>query len=153
MGCARHSTNKMARVHIPVDVERRVRLAAGNRCGFCQSPQYLVMGRLEIEHLIPLAHGGTSDESNLWLACSICNGHKGEKIAAIDPETKQVVRFFNPRLDEWQTHFGWSDDGLRIIGKTPIGRATVVALHLSDDPIALLVRSLWVEAGWHPPID
>lgn len=143
----------MARVYIPADVERRVRQAARNRCGFCLSPQHLVMGLLEIEHLIPLAQGGTSDESNLWLACSICNGHKSEKIAALDPDTTEVVRLFNPRIDDWHTHFRWSDDGMTIIGKTPIGRATVIALHLDSDPIALAVRSIWVEVGWFPPED
>ena len=35
-------------------------------------------------------------------------------------------------------------DGTRIIGTTETGRATVIALHLDDDPDALLVRSYWV---------
>lgn len=38
---------------IPADVERRVRAAARNRCGYCLSPQHLVMARLEIEHIYP----------------------------------------------------------------------------------------------------
>jgi hypothetical protein len=38
-------------------------------------------------------------------------------------------------------HFRWSADGLRIIGLTPVGRATVVTLRLSDDPADLTVRS------------
>ena len=42
---------------------------------------------------------------------------------------------------------------LRIVGKTPTGHATVVALHLSSDADALEVRSYWVLAGWHPPQD
>jgi hypothetical protein len=37
------------------------------------------------------------------------------------------------------------------VGKTPTGRATVKALHLSDDADVLEVRSYWVLAGWHPP--
>ena len=49
--------------------------------------------------------------------------------------------------------FAWSDDGLLIEGLTLIGRATVVALHLSDDPDVITVRSYWVLAGWHPPTD
>jgi hypothetical protein len=32
-----------------------------------------------------------------------------------------------------------SEDGLRIVGLTPVGRATVEALHLSNDPDALEV--------------
>jgi 5-methylcytosine-specific restriction endonuclease McrA len=49
-------------------VRARVRAAAGDRCGYCRSPQHLVLGSLEIEHTIPTAHGGTDDEENLWLA-------------------------------------------------------------------------------------
>lgn len=136
---------------IPLEVERRIREAAGNRCGYCLSPQRLVMARLEIEHIIPLARGGSDEESNLWLACPICNGHKSDKVEAADPVTGQVVLLFNPRTQSWFDHFEWATDGIRILGKTPVGRATVVALRLSDDPDALEVRSYWVQAGWHPP--
>ncbi len=109
------------------------------------------MARLKIEPIVPLSKGGSSDEINLWLACPICNGHKSDKISGIDPLTHEDAQLFNPREQSWFENFRWSEDGLRIIGLTPIGRATVNALHLSDDPDALLVRSYWVLAGWHPP--
>jgi hypothetical protein len=128
-----------------------VREAARYRCGYCLSPQHLVMARLEVEHSIPVARGGTDDETNLWLACPICNGHKSDKIQAADPETGVISPLFNPRMQRWSEHFAWGDGGLRIIGTTPLGRATVAALHLSDDSDALEVRSYWVLAGWHPP--
>lgn len=143
----------MARNDIPAGVERRVREAARHRCGYCRSPQQLVMARLEIEHIVPLAKGGTDDETNLWLACPICNGHKSDKIDAVDPETGQRGALFNPRTQVWAEHFAWTDDGLRILGKTPVGRATVIALRLRDDPDAITVRSYWVLAGWHPPAE
>jgi hypothetical protein len=111
------------------------------------------MARLEIEHIVPLAKGGKSDEANLWLACPLCNAHKGAKVDAIDPTTGGRVPLFNPRTQMWHEHFTWIDGGLRIAGQTPIGRATVVALQLSDDLDALTVRSYWILAGWHPPID
>lgn len=109
--------------YIPVEVERRVRATARNRCGYCLSPQYLVMARLEIEHIVPLSKGGSNDESNLWLACPICNRHKSDKTTAIDPETGKTVTLFNPRIQIWFEHFQWTDDGIRIVGKTPTGRA------------------------------
>jgi hypothetical protein len=95
--------------------------------------------------------GGSNDETNLWLSCPLCNNHKSDKIDAPDPETGENQHLFNTRTQKWADHFCWSDDGIRIIGLTPTGRATVIALHLSDDPDALEVRSYWVLAGWHPP--
>lgn len=109
------------------------------------------MARLEIEHILPLAKGGSDDEFNLWLACPLCNGHKSDKVETIDPETGVVVQLFNPRTQAWREHFAWAADGVHISGRTPIGRATVVALHLSDDADALTVRSYWALAGWRPP--
>ncbi len=141
----------MTRPYISAEVERRVRATAQNRCGYYRSPQHLVMARLEVEHIIPLAQGGSSDESNLWLACPLCNRYKGDKTTATDPETGETVPLFNPRTQKWAEHFQWIENGLRVIGLTPIGRATVAALHLSDDPDALEVRSYWILAGWHPP--
>jgi hypothetical protein len=61
-----------------------------------------------------------------------------------------LVPLFNPRRQSWSEHFVWSDDGTRILGKTPIGRATIVALQLNN-LISVVVRRHWVAAGWHPP--
>lgn len=143
----------MARFYIPVEIERRVRKDAQNRCGYCLSPQRLVMARLEIEHIIPIAKGGSNEESNLWLSCPICNRYKSDKTTGVDPETGETVKLFNPRTQVWSEHFYWTEDGIQIVGKTPTGRATVKALHLSDDADTLEVRSYWVLAGWHPPKD
>jgi hypothetical protein len=109
------------------------------------------MAPLEIEHIIPLAHGGTDVETNLWLACPLCNSYKSDKVSGIDPETGLPHPLFNPRTQRWAEHFRWSEDGIRVIGLTPTGRATVITLHLSDNPYALAVRANWVLAGWHPP--
>ncbi|MFZ1708665.1 MAG: HNH endonuclease signature motif containing protein [Anaerolineae bacterium] len=87
----------MNRPRIPAAVERSVRIVARNRCGYCLSPQHLVMARLEVEHIIPLAKGGVNTESNLWLACPLCNRAKGEKTHTMDPETGLTVSLFNPR--------------------------------------------------------
>jgi hypothetical protein len=137
-------------VTVPESVKRRVRVAAGDRCGYCLSAQRYVLGPLEIEHLLPLAAGGTDDEGNLWLACRLCNGFKGTQTVAIDPVTRRRVPLFNPRRQRWRRHFRWGADGTRIIGRTACGRATVVALQLNN-LIAVTVRRSWVSAGWHPP--
>src|SRR5262245_11465598 len=121
----------MPREYLSTELSRRVREAAKHRCGYCRRPQHLVFGPLEIEHIIPKAADGSNEETNLWLSCSICNRHKSNRVMAVDSTTGAEVPLFNPRLQHWPDHFRWSDDGLRIIGLTPIGRATVDALHLA----------------------
>jgi hypothetical protein len=135
---------------IPDDVRARVRAQAGDRCGYCRSPQRLVLGRLEIEHIIPKAKGGPDDEDNLWLACRLCNNFKGTQTDSMDPETGQRVALFDPRRQRWPENFTWSSDGTGVLGLTPCGRATIVALQLNN-VIAVMVRREWVAAGWHPP--
>jgi hypothetical protein len=137
-------------VSISKRLRERIRRQADDRCGYCLSPQKLVLGQLEIEHLIPRALGGKDEEDNVWLACRMCNGYKGKQIKAIDPQTEQPAALFNPRKQKWSDHFMWSEDGSMIIGLTPTGRATVDALQLNN-PIAIIVRLEWVSAGWHPP--
>jgi hypothetical protein len=105
---------------------------------------------MHIEHIIPIAAGGQSVEENLWLACPLCNGYKGIQTHAHDPETGQVVALFNPRRQAWNEHFRWKDDGVEILGLTPCGRATVIALKLNNESVTR-ARRRWVLAGWHPP--
>ena len=140
----------MSITKISPSIRRRVVQAAKNRCGYCLSSQHYVMGKLEIEHIIPHTKGGSDDESNLWLSCSLCNRHKASQVQAVDPQSGKSVRLFNPHTDRWSEHFHWSADGAEIIGLTPIGRATVDALKLNNE-LAVEVRRNWVLAGWHPP--
>jgi hypothetical protein len=107
---------------------------------------------MEVDHLIPEADGGPTEEANLWLACSLCNDHKNARSVAVDPETRQLVRLFDPRLQVWTEHFRWTEEGDRIVGLTPSGRATVAALNLNR-PSLVRARQLWVSVGWHPPKD
>ena len=107
---------------------------------------------MEIDHLLPEASGGRTEENNLWLACSLCNDHKADRIAALDPATGERVRLFDPRHQVWAEHFRWTDAGDRIIGLTPTGRTTVAALRLNR-PTLVKARQLWTVAGWHPPKD
>lgn len=140
----------MSTAGLNISLRERVRDTAQHRCGYCQSSQKYVMGKLEIEHIVPQVHGGSEEESNLWLSCSLCNRYKGAQIAAKDPQTNTVSQLFNPRTQNWNEHFQWRPDGTHIIGITAVGRATVAALNLNND-IAVEVRRNWVMAGWHPP--
>jgi 5-methylcytosine-specific restriction endonuclease McrA len=138
---------------ISKELRERVRRDAKNRCGYCLCPQRLIMARLTVDHIHPVAKDGTDDEANLWLACPICNGHKADKVDEIDPETGNRVKLFNPRTQNWFEHFTWSEDGIKVVGLTPTGRVTVIALHLDSDVDALATREAWVSVRWHPPTE
>ena len=135
---------------IPEAVRERVRQRAGHRCEYCLSPQALIMGRLQVDHVLPRAKGGSNAEDNLCLACELCNQYKWTKTEAVDPQSGATVPLFNPRQQAWHEHFGWSENSVEVLGKSDCGRATIVALRLNN-PLAKAVRRNWVKAGWHPP--
>jgi hypothetical protein len=132
------------------DLKNRIRQTSQNRCGYCLTPQQIISMPFEIEHIQPIAEGGTDDEENLWLACRNCNGFKHAKTKAVDPITQTEVFLYNPRTQNWFEHFEFSNDKTEIIGKTPCGRATVIALRLNFEQ-AVNARKLWVNVGWYPP--
>ncbi|MCK6621902.1 MAG: HNH endonuclease [Calditrichaceae bacterium] len=140
----------MSQRHIPASLRRKVAEQAEYRCGYCQTAQAYSGVQLHVEHIIPLAAGGRTIESNLWLACALCNSYKGARTHGIDPTTSQSIPLYNPRVQNWFDHFTWSADGLSIIGTTPCGRATVATLQLNNEYI-LIARKNWVRVGWHPP--
>jgi hypothetical protein len=107
---------------------------------------------MEIDHLIPEAQGGRTVEENLWLSCSACNAFKGDRARGIDPLSGETVALFNPRRQLWREHFAWMQSGDLVVGRTPIGRATVAALKLNR-PLLVHARQLWVRIGVHPPRD
>jgi len=121
-----------------------VRRRAADRCEYCDLSQEFSELRFHIEHIIARQHGGSDDTKNRCLACADCNLLKGPNLTAIDPRTRKVVRLFHARRDKWAGHFGY--DGGRIIGKTPIGRATVSLLKMNDAQ-RLRVRELLLRLG------
>lgn len=124
---------------------------ARERCEYCQTQQIIVVA-MEIDHIIPESAGGETNLDNLCLTCVGCNGFKLDFQIGIDPDTKKESSLFNPRTQNWHEHFKWNDDGLKIIGLTATGRATVVRLRMNRDAV-VNSRRRWVEAGWHPPSD
>ena len=140
----------MSKSSIPTWLRARVAAQAGGRCGYCLTAEAITGAPLVIDHLIPEALGGPTDEANLWLACSQCNLHKGDRLTARDPLSEEWVRLFDPRRQAWSDHFRWSPANDEILGLTPVGRATVQALHLNR-PLLVQARRGWVRVGWHPP--
>ena len=94
---------------IPKPLREKVAEEAGRRCGYCLTAESIVGAPMEIDHIIPQSLGGLTEEENLWLACSLCNDHKGDRIAALDPVTDEIVRLFDPRRQNWNEHFALID--------------------------------------------
>lgn len=92
--------------------------------------QALQGATFHVEHITPRSAGGPDAADNLALACPGCNLAKSDRVAAVDPVTDQDVPLFNPRIDRWADHFAW-DEGRRVIGRTPTGRATAAAFGLN----------------------
>jgi hypothetical protein len=110
---------------------RLVRQRACDRCEYCRTHQSLQVATFHIEHIVPIAAGGTSSLENVALACPTCNLHKSNRLSAADPESGSVVRLFHPRLDIWSDHFEWLD--YAIAGKTAVGRATALAFDMNSE--------------------
>jgi 5-methylcytosine-specific restriction endonuclease McrA len=138
--------------YVAKNLRKRIAVQARHRCGYCLTAEKIVGARMEVDHIIPRALGGLTEENNLWLACAPCNEYKGVRMVAFDTQTDELVPLFNPRRQNWSEHFAWTPEGDRVVGLTPIGRASVVALNLNR-PTLVHARQIWVAAGWHPPKD
>ena len=125
-------------------------LRANFLCEYCKTPRRYSPSPFDDEHIMPRSLGGASDLDNLALACNGCNGHKANKITGEDPVSSSQAPLFHPRKDIWNEHFAWEPSGLRIVGISPTGRATVDTLHLNR-PDLLNLRLLLVKNGEHPP--
>lgn len=121
-------------------------------CEYCRSQEAYATERFSIEHIHPQALGGLTVEENLALACQGCNGHKSAATKAADPQTSEMTTLFHPRQQIWEEHFAWSEDGLRISGLTPTGRATIVRLQMNRPSLVNLRRAL-LAIKVHPPRD
>ena len=119
-------------------------------CEYCKSQMHYSGQSFEIDHINPASRGGETSLENLALACGGCNRYKSNKVQGVDPTTGETVALFNPRAQQWETHFGWVEDYTQMLGLTPTGRATIGTLKLNR--IGLLnMRRVLCMAGKHPP--
>jgi hypothetical protein len=124
---------------------------ANSHCEYCLLPSDYSSQPFVCEHIIPLIKDGTNEYDNLALSCGGCNGHKYDKIEAIDPLTNILTPLYNPRTMQWQEHFKWSSDYFYMLPITDIGRATIETLKLNRKGV-VNVRQLLILVHKHPPI-
>ena len=133
--------------YIPDKLKEETRFRANNRCEYCRLSQAGQEATFHVDHVIPLSENGETAVENLALACVSCSLFKSAKLSSPDPMTDQLVRLFNPRQDRWNEHFSW--DGVIVLGKTAIGRATIEALKMNR-PLILAIRREESLLGRHP---
>jgi hypothetical protein len=140
----------MPKIRISKSMRQAVTDRAKGCCEYCVGQQDYSMDTFSIEHTWPRSKGGTNAFDNLALSCQGCNSCKHTYTEAIDPETNQTAPLYNPRQDQWQQHFTWSEDYTLILGLTPTGRATVELLQLNRLGNQNLRQVLYL-TGYHPP--
>jgi len=133
---------------IPAHLRHQVVERARNRCEYCGLVQEGQEATFHVDHVVPLYASGQTLLNNLALSCVSCSLRKGARQSAADPRTGKYVRIFNPRRDSWRLHFRW--DGVRAVGVSPVGRATVDALKFNR-LVALAIRRQEARLGRHPP--
>src|SRR5262249_29762647 len=130
------------------EIARQVEARAEQRCEYCRMHQTLQGATFHIEHVVPHSQGGPSDLTNLAWACPSCNLRKSDRTEVTDPDTGARVPLVNPRTDQWSVHFLFQD--YLVVGQTPVGRATVVALDLNH-PRRVLIRQAEETFELFPP--
>ena len=133
---------------ILASLRRLVIERSDNCCEYCGLSQTGQEATFHIDHVLPIKAGGTTVAENLALACVSCSLRKGARQHAIDTQTQEEVSLFNPRLDRWDDHFRW--EGVRVLGLTSTGRATIEALQMNR-PLVLEIRREAAVWGRHPP--
>jgi hypothetical protein len=140
----------MAEERVTDSVRALVTERARGCCEYCRCQAAYSAQPFSVEHVMPRKRGGGSSEGNLALSCQGCNNHKYTKTQAPDPIGGELAPLFNPRAQRWRDHFTWSHDASVVIGLTPTGRATVVALQINRYPVVNMRRVLYAH-GVHPP--
>ena len=104
---------------------------------------------LEVEHILPIAYGGEDDAANWALACRSCNLYKATHTSGHDPVSEREVHLFHPREDRWEDQCIVAPESGELVGRTPIGRVTVMRLGLNR-AVQVAARRQWMRLGLFP---
>ena len=138
----------MSEAYIPQVYRDLVKERAAGSCEYCKVPDGNDWLSFHIDHIIPRKHGGPTVLDNLAYACSSCNQHKGYSSAAYRPNSREFVRLFNPRQDDWGKVFTVDESGL-LSSDADFGQATISVLRLNDT-FQVQARLLVLELGLYP---
>lgn len=109
-----------------MNAERKEKLLirAEYKCEYCKKDIQDLSH--QIDHILPQSISRDDSEFNLAISCERCNKNKSNFTEWIDQYTGRSVNLFNPRLENWDSHFRKTNN--EIVGITEIGRATASLL-------------------------
>ena len=116
-------------------------------CEYCLISQEDSFFTFEVDHIISLKHGGSSNPENLAYSCLFCNRSKGSDIGSVLLPQMAFLRLYNPRLDDWSAHFQLV--GPNINPLTQIGEVSVKILELNHVN-RLIERQILIDIGRYP---
>jgi hypothetical protein len=133
--------------YVSPEVRRLVADRAGRLCEYCLFGEDDTFFGCEVDHIISLKHGGSSEPDNLAYACAFCNRQKGSDVGSISRRSGEFSRLYHPRTDRWADHFRL--DGDLIAPLTIVGEVTARILQFNISE-RLLERQLLRAAGRYP---
>src|SRR6266511_979320 len=89
---------------ISAELRQTIADRANVLCEYCLIAEAETFYGCEVDHIISLKHGGSSEPDNLAYACALCNRAKGSDVGSISTVGK-FTRFFNPRSDRTEKLF------------------------------------------------
>jgi len=131
--------------YISENLRTEVELRANGICEYCRIAIEDTYFGGEIDHIISLKHRGQTEVENLALACQPCNCNKGSDLGSISETSKTLIRFFNPRIDNWNEHFRVNPDA-EIKPLTEIGEVTAFIFGFNE-PERIAERKGLIEIG------
>ncbi len=133
---------------VPASLRKATAQRAVNRCEFWRLPAGDSYYGIHVDHVISLKHGGETILNNLAYCCPDCNRNKGSDLGTFLNSESELIRFFNPRQDEWNHHFDMDESGM-IYHKTIVGAATI-NIFLFNHPDRIIERKLLWRMGLLP---
>ena len=131
---------------ISAELRQTIADRAKTLCEYCLIVESDTFYGCEVDHIISLKHGGSSEPENLAYACALCNRAKGSDVGSVST-SGEFTRFFNPRIDRWAEHFRLEGASLQPL--TTIGEVTARILGFNDSA-RLHEREEMIRFGKYP---
>lgn len=116
---------------------------AAFRCEYCRIPDLGFALPFQVDHIRALKHNGTTTLINLAYCCPDCNRYKGTDLGSYLEDETTLIRFFNPRIDNWEAHFV-VEEGI-INGTSPHGQVTALIFQFNT-PERIMYRKALVNS-------